>query len=112
MVVHDLDVFGIGPRPAEADAKLVIHANAPLAGPVPFQELEPVRGRCAQVLDTPGQVELLKFAQRRALDIRETGHAPEPEQRLSVDALEGLDRHREIVTFCVIIVKCDYFKSI
>ena len=94
MIVHDLDVLGVCPRPSEANAELVIHANAPLTGAVTFQEFEPVRRRCAQILDPPRQVEQLELAQRRALDIRESGNAPEPEQGFGIGAAECLDRHR------------------
>lgn len=51
-MVHDLDVFGIAARPAEADAELIVHPPAPLAGTLALQLVAPVRLRRAQVLDT------------------------------------------------------------
>jgi hypothetical protein len=73
VVVHDLDVFGVGTRPAKADPKLIVHANAPLAGAITLQLLQPVRGRRAQILDAPRELDLLELAQRRALDTRAGG---------------------------------------
>jgi hypothetical protein len=79
VVVNNLDVFGIGARPSETNSELVIHLNAALAGAVALYTLELVRGWCSQIRDAPGQVELFELAQRRALDIHESGNAPQPE---------------------------------
>jgi hypothetical protein len=87
---------------------LVIHANAPLAGAVALQQLEPVCRRRSQVPDAPGQVELLQLAQRRPFDIRKSGDPTESEQGFSVGAPERLDRHKCIVTHGVINVKHAY----
>ncbi len=94
MVVHDLDIFGIGACPAKADAELVVHADAPLARAITLQVFKPVRRWCAQIVDASCQVELLELAQRRALDISESGNAPEPEQGFGIGTLECPDRHR------------------
>lgn len=92
-MVHDLDVFGVAARPAKADAELVIHRQAPLADTIAFKLLEPVGRRRAQVIDAARKVELLQLAQRWTLDVGEARHAPQLEQRLSVGALEGSNRH-------------------
>lgn len=94
MIVHDLDVFGIGTRPAKADTELIVHADAPLASTIAFQLLQAVRRWCAQVVDASCQVQLLQLAQRRAFDVGEARHATQTEQGLGVGTLERLDRHR------------------
>ena len=42
MVVHDLDVFGTGGRPAKAHAELVVHPNAVLPSAVTLERFEPI----------------------------------------------------------------------
>ncbi len=91
--MHDLYAFGIGTFPAKANAELIVHADTPLAGALSLQLLEPVRWRGSEILDTPCEVELLELAQRRTLDIRESGDASEHEQGFGVGAPERLDRH-------------------
>jgi hypothetical protein len=39
VIIRDLDLGWSGFRPAKADAELVVHPNAELAGPVAFQGL-------------------------------------------------------------------------
>lgn len=51
MAVDDLDVFGSGGRPAEADAPLIVDADAVGVGAVALELLEAVAGRNAQVAD-------------------------------------------------------------
>jgi hypothetical protein len=49
MMVHDLDVFGPYVRPTEAQAKLIVNADAMLARTVPFQNFQPIPGRNTQI---------------------------------------------------------------
>src|SRR5947207_11479294 len=51
MVVHDLHAVGVAVLPDEADAPLVVDANAMLPRPVALQRLEPVAGRHAQRIE-------------------------------------------------------------
>jgi len=98
VIVNDLDVFSAGALPAKTDPELVVHSNAPLPRAVALQKLEPVRRGRAHVFDASRQVQLLKLAQRRALDVRESGDALEAEQGRSVGALERPDRNVLIAT--------------
>jgi hypothetical protein len=93
VVVHDLHIFSVGARPAKADAKLVVDADAPLTRTIALQLLEPVPRWRTQIVDATRQVELLQLAQGRALDVRESRHPMQPEQRLGVHAMERDDRH-------------------
>ena len=49
VVVDDLDVERIGGAPDEADAPLVVDADAVLSGPVALERLEAIAGRNAKV---------------------------------------------------------------
>ncbi len=88
--------------PASEQCELIVHADAPLARAIALQPLEPVRGRRTQVLDSTRQVELLEFAQRRALEFanRATRRSL---NKASVSAhLNVLIATGQIVTHCVI----------
>ncbi len=69
MVVDDLDVQGIGARPADADAPLIVDANAVLALAITPQLLEAIAGRQAELLKPAGRVEDAKFPQHHAPQI-------------------------------------------
>lgn len=94
MIVHDLDVFGIGTGRAKTDAELIVHADAPLASAIAIELLEAVRWRCAQILDASRQLELFQLSQPRAFDVREARRAAQPEQGFRVGTLERPDRRR------------------
>ncbi len=42
MIIDDLHIFGTYGCPAEADAELIVHADAVLARPVSLQRFKPV----------------------------------------------------------------------
>jgi len=50
VVIHDLDLIGSGIRPHEADAVLVVNANAVLAFSISDQSFEPIAGRNSQLV--------------------------------------------------------------
>ena len=87
------DVFGIASGPAKADAELIVHPQAPLAGTIALQLLETARRRRAQIVDAACEVELLQLAQRWTLDVGQACHALQPEQRPGIDTLDRPDRH-------------------
>lgn len=64
VVVHDLNVVGITVLPDEADAPLVIDANAVLAPAIALEGLKRVAGRGLQVFKgaSPVQIEQLAAA--------------------------------------------------
>ena len=93
MKIYDFNTFGVGTRPAEAHAELIVHANAPLARTTALQLFEAVTGWRTQIFDTLSEIELLEFAQRRALDIHEASDVLKPEQGLGIRAPERLDCH-------------------
>jgi len=50
MIVHDLDVFSPCVRPTEAEAELIVNADAMLARTVPFQRFQPIPRRNPQIV--------------------------------------------------------------
>jgi len=64
VIVQDLDVFRSGHCPAEADAVLIVHADAVLPGAVANESLQPVARRYAQVFKATGDLQLAELAAR------------------------------------------------
>ncbi len=50
VVIRDLNIFGTGTRPAQADPPLVVDPNAALAGPVAFEYYQVIAGKTPQVV--------------------------------------------------------------
>jgi hypothetical protein len=71
VVVHDLDVFGTGSRPAEAHAVLVVHPDTVLPGSVTFERFEPITRWHPQVFQPSCDLQLPKFAPSNQLDAHE-----------------------------------------
>jgi hypothetical protein len=91
VIVCDLYVRGITILPSEADAPLIINADAVLALTVAAQLLQPVSLDCCQVTQSMGRVEHLKFPLCRPL-YRLKSPDPLPiEQAFRIGRAEGLD---------------------
>ena len=69
MVIGYFNVKGILTEPAEAEAPLVVDADAILAEAIGTQSLEAIAGRQAHDVELIGGVELEKFAAGGALDV-------------------------------------------
>jgi hypothetical protein len=69
MIVNDLNVSSLAFNPLEADAPLVVDANAVLPRPLPFQFLKTVARRGKQVLKILGVIQVNQFTASRALDV-------------------------------------------
>ena len=69
VVVDDFDVVRIPVTPDEADAPLVVDADAVLALPAPRQPLETVRRREPQVVDAVGIVQHAELPECHGLDV-------------------------------------------
>src|SRR5580700_10758457 len=57
VVIHDLDIVRVPFAPGKADPPAVVNANAMLAGPVPFQRLQPVPPDCRQIGKARGRMQ-------------------------------------------------------
>src|ERR1700687_4076985 len=69
VIVDDLDILRAGLRPSEADAPLVIDANTPLSCTIPFQRLETVARRHAQIIQSFCCVQQTQLAKSDCLDV-------------------------------------------
>jgi hypothetical protein len=87
----DLDVLGACLGPTEADAELVVDADAVLAGAVALQRFQPVARRHTQVVQPSGDLQLAQPAPRHRFDVREARDAFAFRKRLRIGALERLD---------------------
>ena len=68
MVVDDLDVECIGSAPGEADAPLIVNADAVLTGTTALQEFETITWGNAKVGERIGRIENDELAKRDALE--------------------------------------------
>jgi hypothetical protein len=85
VVVGDFYIVRIAPRPAKADAPLVVDANAELAGAVTYELLQPIPRRDSQVVKQNSGIQLAKLSQCRPLHVR-----PQPPDRLTFKQLARL----------------------
>ena len=104
MIVHDLDVLRARGRPTEADAELMVYADTMLARAIPFEWLESITGRYAQIVQAGGDLQLSKLTSRNSRDVREPLDPLALRKGLRIGAFERPD-HSAIVTRCVISVK-------
>lgn len=106
MVVRDLDLVSVALSPLEADAILIVDANAVLALPVAFQPFQTVAGRQQQVSQRSRRVQHLQFLQRCLVDTRRDAAAafflPQP---LGFSIPECLDHAGWILSWRVTTVK-------
>jgi hypothetical protein len=58
VVINDFDILGGAVSPSEANAPLVVYADAVLALASTSKSLEPVSGRHAKVVEASGNLEL------------------------------------------------------
>jgi hypothetical protein len=91
VVVDDLDIVGIASLPSEADAPLVVDANAVLAPAVALERLPLIAGRGRQVLENSSAVQIEQLPASRPLDGPEPPNRPVVEQFLHALVLEGPD---------------------
>ena len=91
VVVDDLDLRRLARGETEADAPLIVDADAELAAPIALEGLELVVRWDPEEFQLARRVDLLKLAHRDALDVGEPRHTPSLEQGLRVPATEGLD---------------------
>ena len=70
MVVDDFDLVRVSVFPDEADAPLVVDANAVLTFPFSAKRFEAISRRHSQVIQDLGCRKLRKLPKRRALNIR------------------------------------------
>lgn len=82
MVVDDFDSIRAGSRPDEADAELVVDADAVLACAITSQGIQPVARGNMQVVQTDRDLQLFELASSHALKELEPGQGPAVGQSL------------------------------
>ena len=106
MIVNDLDLLGTRSRPAEADAKLIVHPDTVLTSPVSL-EFTSVTGWNTEILQSSRDLQLAQLAPPDALDLLKALDPPTASERLSIGIPERYD-HLNIITHNVINVTRDY----
>ena len=97
MVVHDLNIGGANFSPDEANARLIIDADAVLTLPVVFQCLKVIPRWCLQ------EIQCLRGVKLREFPLGDLGQSPETTrvlaliQRQGVLSLERLDHIRLVL---------------
>lgn len=105
MVIDDLDIERVAILPFEADAPLLIDADAVLASAVALECLELIRWGDHQIAQIRSAVEVLQLLARALLNLAvEALHECPSEYRLRVFVLEGPNHDRSL-KHCDIIVK-------
>lgn len=64
MVIDNLNVVRAVSLPDEADAILIVDADAVLARAIPFQSLQPIAGRNTEVIQRVGRFHLIELPER------------------------------------------------
>lgn len=92
MIIHDFHLFGMPFSPDEADAPLVVDADAVLSFSIPLQSFQPIRRWQAQVLSPDSRVERIELYEGPLLNIaRELTDELAFEDSFSIGATERLD---------------------
>jgi hypothetical protein len=92
VVVNDLDIVGVAVSPPEADAPLIVDADAVLAGSIAPQLLQPITRRHPEILEALGGIELGELAQHDPVDDRRKPPARRPrEETLGLTVGEAPD---------------------
>ncbi len=99
MVVNNLYIFRTINCPAEANTKLVIDANAPLAFAISAQSLQLITGRNAHVIDVRCQVQLNKFPQGSTFNVRPPLAAFQTKQAFRLFRIKGPDHTLSIMKY-------------
>jgi hypothetical protein len=68
MIIDDLHVPRVSLIPSEADAPLIVDANAMLAGPVPLKGFKMIPRWPGQILQATGTVEIEQLSPNLAFD--------------------------------------------
>ena len=92
VVIHQFDVPGLAVHPGEANAPLIIHANAVLSGAITPQLLETIARRYAQIIQCLSGIDQQQLSQHRALELSpESTDSLSREQTLCVTIAETPD---------------------
>lgn len=91
MVIGDFDVMRAVLLPCETDAVLVVDPDRMLPRAIALERLQPVAGRCAQVVKYMGRVQHPQFAQGHTLEVHEAAHPLAAGEGLGVPVRKAAD---------------------
>jgi hypothetical protein len=75
VVVDDLDVFWAEGRPYKTNAELIVDPDAVLTSAILLQSFKPIARRNAQIVQSPGYVQLFQFASCHSLNAAKASDA-------------------------------------
>jgi hypothetical protein len=91
VIIDDLNIKCVSSFKPEADAPLIIDANAVLSQPVAVQGFQPVAWRHSQVIHTTGNLQLSELSPGYGSDVNESPDTLAPGQGLGLGAPERPD---------------------
>ena len=92
VIIHDFHVVGVAVVPGEADAVLIVDADAVGCGAISFQSFELVSGGRAEIVELSRLVEEKQFAPGRPFDGLEPADGAIVEKGRSFRTFEGSDQ--------------------
>jgi hypothetical protein len=97
VVINDVNGFRASIRPGEAQAELVVDADAVLTGAIASQGFQSVAWRDPQVVEAASDVQLPELATGHSLENLEPWHRPSLTQPLGIGTSERADHQPSIV---------------
>jgi hypothetical protein len=101
VIIDDFHVGRTVGSPSEANAPLIIDANAVLSQSVSFQGFEPVPGRSQQISQFDRSCQLIEFATRGAFAIYPACNPLPSGELLGLLAFEGPDHRNTLYRYAI-----------
>jgi hypothetical protein len=101
VIVHDLNFVSIPLAPDEAQTPLVVNPNAVLPPSVAMQSFQAISGRCCQIAQFRGAIQLPELAPRDVLDRLKAAARLPAVKSLGFRAAERLDHGLDCMLFSV-----------
>ena len=101
MVIYNLDVVGISITPHEADAPLIVDANAVLSLSVALERFQMITRRGREVAQFCGNIQLPKLSLRHPFELSKPLDVVPCMQLLCLPRTEGLDHDQNYITLYV-----------
>jgi hypothetical protein len=95
VVIHDFDILCTPRGPDEADAKLIVNANAVLSPATAGQGFQAIAGRYPQIVQDLGPFELLELSPSDRLDVSKTLDPLASKKPFGIRASERKYRHEK-----------------
>lgn len=96
MIVCDFHVVSVAPLPDEADAELIVDADAVLSLAVSLERFEAISWDCRKIAETGGYVQFPELSLRRPLERVEFRHTLSVRKSLGILVAKALDHMRNV----------------